>query len=255
MLALRAAITLRHSCWGLGRNRSRGWELDCGSKETFAYHVVGSDATLFRFLLALYSLALEAGPRKTPPSEDSGPRLGGPAPDQAIGNGLVIVGSFLLSREMPPLRGQISGRTVPAATQGRTLSHQTQPACLRRTTRAASELGSRHLHTAGSEIRGLSPLMRTGRWPLWVITMIQRNSWTLADWLGRYLDFHCGRCGPARLGGMGWEGMVYRATMYTTSVAGPPGQTNWISQDLDSFSHNHVNQQDQINPKKLENRY
>lgn len=28
MPALRVAITLRHSCWGLGRNRSRGWELD-----------------------------------------------------------------------------------------------------------------------------------------------------------------------------------------------------------------------------------
>lgn len=163
--------------------------------------------------------------------------------------------SFLGKCPPTPFRGQISGRTVPAATQGRTLSHQTQPACLRRTTRAASELGLRHLHTAGPEIRGSSPLMRTGRWPLWVITMIQRISWTLADWLGRYLDFHGGRCGPARLGGMGWEGMVYRATMYTTSVAGPPGQTNWISQDLDSFSHNHVNQQDQINPKKLENRY
>lgn len=49
MLALRAAIRMRHSCWGLGRNRSRGWELDCGSMETFAYHDVGSDFTLFRF--------------------------------------------------------------------------------------------------------------------------------------------------------------------------------------------------------------
>lgn len=54
MLALRAAITLRHSCWGLGRNRSRGWELDCGSMETFAYHDVGSDFTLFRFLYTLF---------------------------------------------------------------------------------------------------------------------------------------------------------------------------------------------------------
>lgn len=27
--------------------------------------------------------------------------------------------------------------------------------------------------------------------------------------------------GPARLGGMGWEGIVYRATMYTQVVAGP----------------------------------
>lgn len=92
--------------------------------------------------------------------------------------------------------------------------------------------------------------------PLWVVTKIQRISRTVADWLSRYLDFTTGqRTGAVRWDGMGRNRLQGHDVHNTTGVAGPPGQTNWISQDLDSFSHNQVNQQDQINPKKLENRY
>jgi hypothetical protein len=49
LAALRAAVNLRHSCWGLGRNRSRGWELDAAPGRPFAYHTVGSASTFFSF--------------------------------------------------------------------------------------------------------------------------------------------------------------------------------------------------------------
>jgi hypothetical protein len=78
--------------------------------------------------LPLHPLALGAGPRTTPPGEDSGPRLGGPARDQAIGNGLVVCrfgppfigkGPPASSSSLFPRGGEdrYPGRMVSAATQ------------------------------------------------------------------------------------------------------------------------------------------
>lgn len=111
MLALRAAITLRHSCWGLlglgkeqeprlgTRLRLRGdIRLSRRGVRCHPFSIPSSP-------LPLYSLALGAGPRTNPPEEDSGPRLEGPRRILAIGNGLIVVGSCTppsASGEGPP---------------------------------------------------------------------------------------------------------------------------------------------------------
>lgn len=90
----------------------------------------------------------------------------------------MVIGSCPLLRKRPPCyppcsraeqRNGYLGRIGSAASQERTLSHQTQPNRSRQRTRddaitrAASELGSRHLDTAGSEIDGSFTLMWKGR--------------------------------------------------------------------------------------------
>lgn len=116
----------------------------------------------------------------------------------------MVIGSCGLLRKRPlSPRGRIS-RTD---SQERTLSHRTQPNRSRQRTRddaitrAASELGSRHLDSAGSEINGSFTLMWKGRRgsPKW----IQRGSRTRADWLGRFLGFTMGE----RTGADRWDGM------------------------------------------------
>lgn len=144
---------------------------------------MGSDSTFFRFLLPpfhsiywLWELVRERPCRRRILGLDEK----GPCRIQAIGNGLMVIGSWPLLRERPfssllhsrlP-RGREDGhlgRMVSAGSQERTLSHQTEPNRSRQrtrddaTTRAASELGSRHLDTAGSEISGSFTLMWKGR--------------------------------------------------------------------------------------------
>lgn len=60
-LALRAAITLRHSRWGLERNRSRGWELDAAPRGHSLITSWGPIPPFFRFLLPSSTLFTGSG--------------------------------------------------------------------------------------------------------------------------------------------------------------------------------------------------
>lgn len=205
---------------------------------------MGSDPTLFRFLLStfhstdwLWELVCERPRRRRILGLDrEGLRL-----IQTIGNGLIVAGSCHRPRERNPSpllsslphgeEDRYFGWMDSTATQGRTLSHQTQPACLRQhihddcTTHAASELGPRHLHIAGLEIWGSITLMLTGR--CGSSQGRQRTSRTRSDWLGRSLDF----TGDERTGAVRWDGVRRNRLQgrdVHRSVAGPPRQTNWI---------------------------
>lgn len=130
---------------------------------------------------------------------------------------------------------------VPAATEGRTLSHQKQTACLRQrirddsATRSAPEL-VRAIFTQHG-LRYVARSLCCAR------AAVGRHD-DEENFEGHWQTGSAGTLtsrrasGPARLGGMGMGRNRLQGHDVHNSVAGPPGQTNWISQDLDSFSHN-----------------